>query len=107
MPARRRHGDGGLALRPMCARAVTRKRTPTPLRDKIMKSKRTLNIARYLGVGAAMLVPALVVAQQQTSPPTSRFGEGDLLRASEVRQLRDALNEAILRINTLEAGSGG
>jgi hypothetical protein len=67
---------------------------------------KTVKIARYLGLGAAILVPALVVAQQQVNPPTVPFADNDILRASEVRQLRNALVEAIARINSLEQNAG-
>jgi hypothetical protein len=68
---------------------------------------RSSKLARYAGLAAAICVPALVVAQQQTNPPTAPFADNDLLRASEVRQLRNALVEAIGRINTLEANTAG
>lgn len=72
-----------------------------------MDSRLTRRIAQYVGIGAAVIVPALVVAQQATNPPTTNFAAGELLRASDIDQLRDALVEAIGRINALEAGQTG
>lgn len=64
---------------------------------------------RYAAVGAAVLIPTLVIAQQQQrNPPNDgTFAANALLRASDVEQLRDALADAIARLNTLQADSGG
>jgi hypothetical protein len=49
------------------------------------------------------LVPALVIAQQL--PPNNTFGPNQLLRANDLEQMRDALENALGRINALESRS--
>jgi hypothetical protein len=62
---------------------------------------------KYAGVLAAVLIPALVIAQQQTNPPgPGTFVAGRLLLASDIEQMRVALAEALARINQLEANAG-
>ena len=70
-----------------------------------MMTRKALTWARYTGIAMAVLVPALVVAQQVTNPPADNtiFRENTVLRARDVEQMRDALAEAIGRINQLEA----
>lgn len=65
-----------------------------------MKKGRTPNIARYLGVAAAVCVPALVLAQ--ALPPVNNLEPGDVLRAQDVLQIRNALDNALSRIALLE-----
>jgi hypothetical protein len=62
---------------------------------------------KYAGVFAAVLLPALVIAQQQTNPPgPGTFVAGRLLLASDIEQMRVALTGALARINQLEANAG-
>jgi hypothetical protein len=58
-------------------------------------------IARYLGVAAAVCVPALVLAQALPLP--ANLEPGDVLRAQDVLQIRNALDNALGRIALLEA----
>jgi hypothetical protein len=62
---------------------------------------------KYAAVGAAVLIPTLVIAQQQTPPPGPNvFAANQVLRAGDVEQMRLALVNVIARLNTLEsAGS--
>jgi hypothetical protein len=55
---------------------------------------------RYLGIAAAVFVPAMVIAQQL--PPDNTFTPNALLRAESLEQMRDALAVALDRINALE-----
>lgn len=72
-----------------------------------MDQKALKRAAWYLGVAASIAVPALVIAQQQRNPPADgTFAAQTLLRAGDVEQLRDALADAIARINALEANAG-
>lgn len=66
-----------------------------------MKKPSFALLVRYLGVAAAILVPALVVAQ--SLPSAQSFQAGQVLRANDVLLLRDALENALARIAQLEA----
>ncbi len=69
-----------------------------------MNTRRTLTWARYASIAGAVLIPALVLAQQQRNPPgDGTFVPNSVLRADQVEGLRDALADAIARINQLEA----
>jgi hypothetical protein len=70
-----------------------------------MNQKPAKTWAMYLGVAASISVPAVVIAQQQqrNPPADGTFGAQTLLRAADVEQLRDALADAITRINDLQA----
>jgi hypothetical protein len=61
----------------------------------------------YAAIGTAVLIPTFVIAQQQTQPPGANvFVANQVLRASDVEQMRLALVNAIARLNALEsAGS--
>jgi hypothetical protein len=61
----------------------------------------------YLGIAAGIAVPAVVIAQQQQrNPPVDgTFAAQTLLRAADVEQLRDALADAVARINELQASA--
>lgn len=65
-----------------------------------MRNPRLVSFARYVGLGAAILVPALVVAQ--SLPPAQNLRAGQLMRAEDILQMRDALQSALDRINQLE-----
>jgi hypothetical protein len=72
-----------------------------------MNLKSKLKWPQYLGIGASILIPALVIAQQQRNPPADNtFAPQTLLRAGDVEQMRDALADALVRINQLEANAG-
>jgi hypothetical protein len=64
---------------------------------------------KYAAIGAAVLIPTLVIAQQrQTQPPgPAVFAPGLVLKAGDILQMRDALADVITRVNTLQANSGG
>jgi hypothetical protein len=64
-----------------------------------MNKGHALTIARYVGVATAVCVPALVVAQL---PPASNLEAGDVLRAQDILQIRNALDDALRRIALLE-----
>jgi hypothetical protein len=62
--------------------------------------------ARNAAIAGGVLVPALVIAQQQINPPADgTFAANSVLRAADVEQLRDALASAVTRINALEANA--
>jgi hypothetical protein len=72
-----------------------------------MNLKSKLKWPQYVGIGASILIPALVIAQQQRNPPADNtFAPQTLLRAGDVEQMRDALADALVRINQLEANAG-
>ncbi len=72
-----------------------------------MKADFKLQWPQYLGIAASVLIPALVIAQQQRNPPADNtFAPQTLLRAGDVEQMRDALADALVRINQLEANAG-
>lgn len=75
-----------------------------------MKLKPTQRAAQYAGIAAIIAIPAIVIAQQdlpQRNPPSDNtFAAQTLLRAGDVEQLRDALADAIARINALQANAG-
>jgi hypothetical protein len=58
-------------------------------------------MARRLGIGLAICVPALVVAQ--TLP---NFGRNQVLQADQLNSLVSALNETRSRVDTLQANAG-
>jgi hypothetical protein len=62
---------------------------------------------RYVAFGAAVLIPTLVIAQQQRTPPGGNvFVAGRVLTATDVEQMRLALVDVIARVNTLQSNSG-
>ena len=72
-----------------------------------MNEKQARRWARNVAILGGVLVPALVIAQQQRNPPADNtFAANSLLRAADVEQLRDALADALIRINTLESNAG-
>lgn len=73
-----------------------------------MKNNSARTWAQYLGIAASIAVPAIVIAQQQqrNPPADGTFAPQTLLRAADVEQLRDALADAIARINELQANAG-
>jgi signal recognition particle GTPase len=63
---------------------------------------------KYAAIGAAVLIPTLVIAQQQAQPPGANvFVANQVLRAGDVEQMRLALVSAIARLNALESNAGG
>jgi len=64
-----------------------------------MKPKAS-SIASYLGIAAAVLVPALVVAQQQ------RFAAGNVLTASSLNSLVDRIAALEAQLQTQQQGGG-
>jgi hypothetical protein len=70
-----------------------------------MNHKLAKTWAIYLGIASSIAVPALVIAQQQqrNPPADGTFAAQTLLRAADVEQLRDSLDDAIRRINDLQA----
>lgn len=74
-----------------------------------MNQKRAQRWATYIGIAASVAVPAVVIAQQdqaQRNPPADgTFAAQTLLRAGDVEQLRDALADAIARINDLQSNA--
>lgn len=69
-----------------------------------MKKLVNLRLMRCLGIAAAICVPAAVVAQLQQRPPPAdgTFAPNQVLRASQIEGLRDALADAIARIDQLQ-----
>jgi hypothetical protein len=67
-----------------------------------MKTSLPLTMARRLGIGLAICVPALVVAQ--TTLPN--FGRNQVLQADQLNTLVSALNETRSRVDTLQANAG-
>jgi hypothetical protein len=69
-----------------------------------MRKLSNLRFVRWLGVAAALCVPAAVVAQLQQRPPPAEgtFAPNQVLRASQIDGLRDALADAIARIDQLQ-----
>jgi hypothetical protein len=65
-----------------------------------MKTALPLTMARYIGIGVAICLPTLVVAQ---TLPT--FGANQVLRAEQLQILSDAIAEARRAIDELQ-GSG-
>lgn len=65
-----------------------------------MKTSSPLTIARVVGVGLAICVPALVVAQLPT------FNANQVLRADQLNSLVAALNETRARVDLLQANAG-
>jgi hypothetical protein len=66
-----------------------------------MRNPRLISFARYVGLGAAILVPALVVAQ--SLPLAENLRAGQVMRAEDILQMRDALQNALGRVAQLEA----
>src|SRR5690349_13359895 len=66
-----------------------------------MKTSLPLVMARRLGIGLAICVPALVVAQ--TLP---NFGRNQVLQADQLNSLVSALNETRSRVDRLQANAG-
>lgn len=68
-----------------------------------MDEKTIRRVVRYTGVGAALLVPALVVGQDIQLLQNLSLGDGAVLRGQDVRAMREALVAAVARINDLES----
>jgi hypothetical protein len=66
-----------------------------------MKTALSLSIARYVGIGAAICVPAIVVAQALPN-----FGANQVLRANQLQTLTTVLDDMRSRVLRLEASSG-
>jgi hypothetical protein len=64
--------------------------------------KNAFTLARYVGLGLAVCVPALVVAQV----PLPTFGANQVLRAEQLQTLRNELEGTRARVLELEANSG-
>jgi hypothetical protein len=73
-----------------------------------MNQKLAKKWATYIGIAASFAVPTVVIAaQQQRNPPADgTFAAQTLLRAADVEQLRDALADAVTRVNELQANAG-
>ena len=69
-----------------------------------MKTSSSRNLARYAGIGLALCIPALVLAQ--TLPDPDNLQAGDILRAQDLLQMRDALQSALSSITRLEGQAG-
>lgn len=69
-----------------------------------MRKPISMTAVRWLGMAVAVCVPGVVVAQfQQRQPPADgSFAPNQVLRASQVEALRDALADAISRIDALQ-----
>jgi hypothetical protein len=68
-----------------------------------MQQNTIRRIAQYVGVGAAVIVPALVVGQDTDRLEGINVSPGALLRAQDVQLLRDSLLIAADRISNLES----
>lgn len=68
-----------------------------------MTKNQLTRAARYMGIAAGLLVPALVVAQSLPSPQSLQAGQ--LLRANDVLLLREGLDNALSRITALESAA--
>lgn len=68
-----------------------------------MKTTNAVRWARYLGIGAAVLVPAWVVAQTVGDLPlTTNLEPNDVLRSQDLQAMRNALATLIGRVAALE-----
>jgi hypothetical protein len=63
-----------------------------------MKTAIPLTVARYAGIGLAICVPAILVAQA----PLPGFGDNQVLRGADLRLLRDAVATARDNITRLQ-----
>lgn len=68
-----------------------------------MDEKTIRRVVRYVGVGGALLVPALVAGQDIQLLQNLNLGDGAVLRGQDIRAMREALVAAVARINDLES----